>query len=194
MTASPVAPIVFADANVLYASAPRDILIELALADIIELRWSPIVLDELCRALVRTRPDYTTEKALRLVAAMTKSLPDALVIPPDDHSFSVVLPDPDDAHVLSAAHFASCDVLLTFNLKHFPADAVDQLVPPIAVTHPDAFMLKLLTTQAAAVLPVVETVRQNLTDPPMSVSDYADSLARSRLTQTAHLLQHLLPT
>ena len=43
MTASHAPPIVFADVNVLYASAPRDILIELALADVIELRWSQIV-------------------------------------------------------------------------------------------------------------------------------------------------------
>lgn len=193
MTATPALPVVFADANVLYASAPRDILIELALADIIELRWSHLVLDELCRALVRTRPDYTTEKGLRLVAAMTKALPDALVIPPEDQPLNVVLPDPDDAHVLAAAHHAACDLLLTFNLKHFPADAVGRLSSTIAVSHPDAFILKLPTTQAAAVLPVVEAVRQNLTRPPMSVSDYADNLARCHLTQTADLLRHLLP-
>jgi len=36
--------LVFVDTNVLYASAPRDILIELALDEIIELRWSPSVL------------------------------------------------------------------------------------------------------------------------------------------------------
>ena len=52
-------PLIFADANVLYASALRDILIELALDATVNLRWSPMVLDELARALVRTRPDYT---------------------------------------------------------------------------------------------------------------------------------------
>lgn len=193
MTAISALPVVFADANVLYASAPRDILIELALADIIELRWSPLVLDELCRALVRTRLDYTTEKTQRLVAAMTKALPDALVTPPKGQHLNVVLPDPDDAHVLAAAHHAACDVLLTFNLKDFPAVAVGQLSLPVAITHPDTFMLKLLTTQAAAVLPVVEAVRQNLTRPPMSVSDYADALVRCQLPQTAALLRYLLP-
>ena len=155
-------------------------------------RWSPGVIDELCRALVRTRSDYTTEKAVRLVAAMTKALPDALVIPPVPPTLDVVLPDPDDAHVLAAAHHGACDLLLTFNLKDFPAASVRQLAPPIAVSHPDAFMLKLLTMQAAAVLPVVASVRQNLTRPPMSVSEYVNSLTRCDLAQTADLLRHLL--
>jgi predicted nucleic acid-binding protein len=76
-------PLVFADANVLYASALRDILIELILDAVIGLRWSPIVLEELSRALVRTRAEYTDAKALRLVAAMIAASPDALVRPPD---------------------------------------------------------------------------------------------------------------
>ena len=113
----PLVPVVFADANVLYNSALRDILIELALADIITLHWSPVVLDELCRALVRTRADYDEAKALRLVAAMTAALPDALVIPPDAPPDIAGLPDPDDAHVLVAANHRECDVLLTFNLR-----------------------------------------------------------------------------
>jgi hypothetical protein len=55
-------PLVFADANALYASAPRDILIELALEAVIGLRWSPAVLDELARALVRTCPNTPAPK------------------------------------------------------------------------------------------------------------------------------------
>ena len=41
MNVPTAAPVIFADANVLYARALRDILIELALAEVIQLRWPP---------------------------------------------------------------------------------------------------------------------------------------------------------
>jgi predicted nucleic acid-binding protein len=189
----PLVPVVFADANVLYNSALRDILIELALADIITLHWSPVVLDEMCRALVRTRADHDEAKALGLVAAMTAAVPDALVIPPDAAPI-IELPDPDDAHVLAAATHGECDVLLTFNVRHFPAEVVAQLASPVTVANPDTFLVQLLTTQAAAVLPILEIVRKNLTRPPMAIPAYTASLERAGLKQTAELLRYLLPS
>jgi predicted nucleic acid-binding protein len=190
----PIVPVVFADANVLYNSALRDILIELALADIIKLHWSSIVLDELSRALVRTRADYDATKALRLITAMTEAVPAALIIPPDETPIIDELPDPDDAHVLVAAQHGECDVLVTFNVRDFPADVTAQLSSPVTITHPDAFLIQLLTTQAAAVLPILETVRENLTRPPLTIPDYAASLERAGLKQTAELLRYLLPS
>jgi predicted nucleic acid-binding protein len=186
-------PLVFADANVLYASAPRDILIELALDAVIGLRWSPAVLDELSRALVRTRPEYTGAKALRLVTAMTAALPDAWVLPPDPPTLAVDLPDANDAHVVLAAHHGGCETILTFNLGDFPEAALNRLPPPLTATHPDTFLVAMLTARPTAVLPVIERVRQNLLAPPMTVAQYADSLARSGLPQTAALVRSLLP-
>jgi hypothetical protein len=43
-------------------------------------------------------------------------------------------------------------------------------------------------------LPVIERVRQILLMPPMTVAQYADSLARSSPPQTAELVRHLLPS
>ena len=193
MTDRPPSRIVFADANVLYTNALRDILIELALADVLTLHWSPAVLDELVRALVRNRTDYSPEKGNRLVTAMNAVLPAALVIPSGAGQPPTSLPDPTDVHILDAAIHAECNVILTFNLKHFPAASL-LAHKPLETTHPDDFFIRLLSTQAAAVLPVIDAVRQNLTRPPMSVGAYTDSLARSNLPRTAELLRHLLPT
>jgi predicted nucleic acid-binding protein len=184
-------PLVFADANVLYASAPRDILIELALEAVIGLRWSPAVLDELSRALVRTRPEYTGAKALRLVTAMTAALPDAWVLPPDPPTVAVDLPDADDAHVVLAAYLGGCETILTFNMGDFPEVALNRLQPPLTAAHPDTFLVSMLTARPSA-LPAIERVRQNLLTPPMTVAQYADSLARSGLPQTSELVRHLL--
>lgn len=189
-----MSPRVFADANVLYASAPRDILIELALAGIIQLRWSRTILDELAVALVRTRPEYTTAKAARLVAVMIEALPDAMTAPPEQTSDVFELLDSGDVHVVAAAWHGECEAILTFNLKDFPSDALAKLDQPLAAKHPDAFLVELLTTNAAAVLATIENVRQNLTNPPMAPGVYADALARAALPQTAELLRHLLPS
>ena len=96
--------------------------------------------------------------------------------------------------MLAAAQHGECDVLVTFNVRNFPADIVAQLPLAVTVTHPDGFLIQLLTTQAAAVLPILETVRENLTRPPMIVPDYTASLERAGLKQTAELLRYLLPT
>ena len=193
MTAPQAEPRVFVDANVLYASAPRDIMMELALDGVIQLRWSTAVLDELSRALIRTRSDYTTAKALRLITAMMTALPEALLLPPEPIGPTGTLPDPDDAHVIAAACEASCTHVLTFNLKHFPADLLAKQTSPLTATHPDVFLVHLLTTRAPATLPVIERVRQRLTKPPLSVAAYADNLADSDLPQLADLLRFLLP-
>lgn len=50
------------------------------------------------------------------------------------------LPDPADVHVLAAAIVGRCDVIVTANTKHFPADLVTKNFPYIEVQHPDDFL------------------------------------------------------
>lgn len=52
---------------------------------------------------------------------------------------AITLPDPDDRHVLAAAVKAHAEVLVTFNGKDFPAEA---LAPwGVEAKHPDDFLL-----------------------------------------------------
>jgi hypothetical protein len=54
----------------------------------------------------------------------------------------LTLPDPDDRQVLAAAIRTSADVILTFNIKDFPADS---LAPyGIETCHPDPFLVDQL--------------------------------------------------
>ena len=55
-------------------------------------------------------------------------------------------------------------------------------------------MLNLISTAAPLVLPIIEKARQALIAPPLTVTDYTASLARSGLPKTAELLLHLLRT
>src|SRR5579885_2357699 len=51
----------------------------------------------------------------------------------------LILPDANDRHVLAAAIQGNADVIVTFNLRHFPEEA---LAPyQIEAIHPDDFLL-----------------------------------------------------
>jgi hypothetical protein len=70
-------PIVFADANVLYAAPLRDLLLQLAGMAVIGLRWSQTVQAEWMRALLIARPELGPERLKRTQTLMAEHLPDA---------------------------------------------------------------------------------------------------------------------
>ena len=77
---------------------------------------------------------------------MNTAVPNASVLPPPHSLVGLALPDPDDLHVVTAGQAAGCQTILTFNLKDFPLDQLANLDPPLSVTHPDTFLLALMTT------------------------------------------------
>jgi len=61
---------VVADADTLFGATTRGLLIHLDYRGAIRLHWSPLILDELSRALVDTgrKPDLASDCAVRTVA------------------------------------------------------------------------------------------------------------------------------
>lgn len=75
----PVPLRLFCDANVLYASVLRNLLIRLALADVLELRWSKQVQQEWVRNLLEHQGDLDAARLERTCALMDRALPDACI-------------------------------------------------------------------------------------------------------------------
>ena len=82
----------------------------------------------------------------------------------------VELPDPDDRHVVAAAFAGGAEILVTYNLKHFPEDA---LIPfELEPLHPDALLTDLLDAEIRAngqpqkVLAAIRALRAGLREPP----------------------------
>lgn len=180
-------PVVFADANVLYAAAARDILIELALGGAVRLHWSEEVLREMARAL--DRRGIPEAAVSRLISAMNAALPDAMV-PTVVKTFARRLPDPSDEHVLDSAISCGATHLMTFNLIDFPNDILE--LEGLRAVHPDAFLLDQLTRDAVPLLTAVSAIQARLTRPVMAWPAYLEALRRYQLAQTADLLGHLL--
>jgi hypothetical protein len=101
---------------------------------------------------------------------------------------SLVLPDPDGRHVLAAAIRTSADLILTFNIKDFPAE----LLRPygIEACHPDPFLVDQLDLDPQTLCLAARLHRASLRTPPKSVLDYLATLNQQGLPGFAARLEH----
>lgn len=102
---------VFVDANVLVPGRWRDIVLTLAAADLFEILWSPLVLEEADRHLPAS---MDAGARAGLFTAMNDAFPEALVEWPGEVDIHVRLDvNEKDRHVVAAALWGHADVLLT---------------------------------------------------------------------------------
>ena len=144
------------DANVLYPTVLREILMGVCAAGLATPLWSPRILEEWARAAVRLGPSHH-EAARGEIAALTAGWPEALVRPSPETEALFHLPDPADNHVLAAAVDGRAAVLVTANLRDFPRRVLAPL--GIEARHPDPWLLSLHDDEPGAVLEAAESVR-----------------------------------
>lgn len=174
------------DACVLCPAALRDLLMWLGLSGLYRARWTRQIHQEWKRNVLRNRPDLTPDQVDKISALMDQAIPDALVTGYEDLCSSLDLPDPDDRHVLAAAIRSKAEVIVTFNLKDFPAHVLAAY--DIEPMHPDDFISDLWDLDQAAVLAAVQRQRRALARPPMNGEGYLEMLMRQGLVQTSKLL------
>jgi len=124
------------DACVLYPLATRDLLLRGAERYLYSVRWSEVIIEEVRRNLVEDQR-CRTEQAASLVGQMTSAFPDATVT--GYESLIQAMANDADGHVLAAAITAGADVIVTHNVRQFPAEACDPY--GIEVQTADEFLL-----------------------------------------------------
>jgi predicted nucleic acid-binding protein len=174
------------DANVLYPAPLRDFLMNLALTGVYRARWSANIHEEWKRNLLLNRPDLSRVQVDRTSALMDAAVPDALVTDYEPLVEGLDLPDEDDRHVLAAAIKCNASVIVTFNLKDFPATVLGRF--DIEPLHPDDFIADLWDLDKAAVLEAAQRQRMSLQNPPHSVQEYLDRLLQQKLPESVKLL------
>ena len=126
------------DANVLYPAYLRDLLLRLAQAGVYQPRWSAEILDEVARNVKEGRDAAGQEKVDRMISLMQRHFEDAEVT-----GYEGLVPtmtnDPKDRHVLAAAITGGADLIVTYNLKHFPPHSREPY--NIDAQGPDEFLL-----------------------------------------------------
>jgi predicted nucleic acid-binding protein len=177
----------FFDANVLYPSGLRNFLMHLALTGLFRAHWSAEVHDEWIRTLLKNRPDLTAEKLARTRRLMDEAMPQALVTEYEHLIESVVLPDPDDRHVVAAAIRSGVGVIVTHNLPDFPDSVLSRFA--LEAQLPDDFVLALLDISADLVLEAARNHRASLRNPPKTTEEYLSELGAQGLTKTMAALR-----
>lgn len=175
------------DANVLYPAGLRDMLLRLADRYLFVPLWSADIHEEWIRSLLADRPDLDAAVLERTRTVMDGHFPEAIVIGYESLAGDLDLPDPGDRHVLAAAIAGQAQVIVTRNLRHFPADRL--AVYTLAAEDPDAFIAGLLETDLDTVLATVRGHRAALRKPPRSASDHLVALERLGLHETTALLR-----
>lgn len=175
------------DANVLFPAALRSTFMYLALAGAFAARWTAQIHEEWMRNVLKTRPELTPAALERTRGLMDKYALDAIV---EDYEWlipTLQLPDADDRHVLAAAIHAKTEIIVTWNLKDFPAHVLEPF--GIEALNPDDFLLSIWPTQRAQILDGLKTQRASLKNPPQSPAQFLESLQRQGLTRFVAALQ-----
>ncbi|OMH26702.1 hypothetical protein BKD30_04755 [Tersicoccus phoenicis] len=133
--------VVVYDANVLYPSTLRDVLIRVGLAGLAYPKWTDRILDEVFRNLRTNRPDLDPVRLDRTRRLMNDTMRDAMVTSYEHLIDQLDLPDPDDRHVLAAAIHAEAQVIVTRNLRDFPTEKLR--LWGVKAQHPDDFLTGL---------------------------------------------------
>lgn len=125
------------DACVLVNAAVRDTLLRLAQKRIYIPFWSDEIISELVRTLQR-KMHKTPSQTAHLVEQLKLYFDGAWV-----GGYESLLPrmrnDPKDRHVLACAVQSGARMIVTFNVRHFPSDALGPWL--VEAQHPDDFLI-----------------------------------------------------
>lgn len=179
---------IVADACVLYSAPVRDLLLELAVKDIFQARWSEKILDEMKHSILKNRPDISPEAMEKLILNMNKHTRDCLV----EENIPLIeaiegLKDQNDRHVVATALQCRAHMIVTWNLKDFPIKALQKY--RLEISDPDKFLLAQYDLAPGVFIHAIQTIRKRLKRKPKSADEYLDTIARAGLPRTAAKLR-----
>jgi predicted nucleic acid-binding protein len=170
------------DACVIYPMPLCDLLMQLAITKIYRARWSDDVHEEWMRTCRKLRPDIREDLLKRKRQLMDESVPDALVSNYNELIPSLELPDQNDRHILAAAIVGEANLIVTYNVKDFPQNKLEQW--GIEAQHPDDFIADLLYLHKATVCWAITTIRKRLINPSYTIEKYLQILEKLGLHKT----------
>ncbi len=177
---------VILDANVLYSARLTSLLLFLAEKKMFRARWTDDIHDEWVRNLEAKRPDLDKTKIAKRRQCMDAAMPDALV--QGYQSIKIDgLPDEGDGHVVAAALLIRASMIVTFNIKDFPEEALKPL--RLEARHPDDFLLDQFTLVPTLFMEAVRLDRRHYRKPTLTTAEYLDALGKAGVPKTVARLR-----
>jgi len=144
------------DACVLFPTVLREILQGAGAAGLYEPVWSDRILGEWTHSAGKLGPGAVAV-AEGEAALFRAAFPRGRVAVQPGIEARLLLPDPQDVHVLATAIAGHADAIVTFNAQDFPGHVLAE--EGIARRDPDGFLWELQSRHPAAMAAVVEAVR-----------------------------------
>jgi hypothetical protein len=121
---------------------------------------------------------------------MNAVLPNATVTNYQAYISGIRLPDPDDRHVVAAGAAAGASLIITWNIKDFPARELAR--HKLRKQTPDAFLMELYAAVPDLVIAATRQARANLRKPRVSGAEFVRALERQKLKRfSAAIRLHL---
>ncbi|WP_295048688.1 RSP_2648 family PIN domain-containing protein [uncultured Paracoccus sp.] len=173
------------DANILFPTILREILMDLAGQGLFAPVWSARILAEWRHAASRLGADHDAVAGAE-IALLRDRFPAACAADDGSRAIDLHFPDPADRHVVEAALSAQAALIVTANLRDFPQGLMARL--GLRAIHPDAFLLDLLADHRQAVGRAVQDARDKASRMGGDMTA-AEMLRRSRLPRLAKALK-----
>ncbi len=178
------------DACVLYQLAIVDSLMSIAVTGLFAAKWTEKIEDEWMRSLEKNRPELKGRLGSRR-DYMREAVPDWEIpeIACNAIASSLILPDPNDVHVLAAAIAGHADCIVTKNHQDFPPGVM--AVHGIDILDPDEFIINQWDLDNVTVMAAFKGMRARRKKPAESVEDFAQTLEKNGLPATAQKIREV---
>lgn len=153
---APGGPKAVLDACVLFPTVLREILQGAASAGLFQPVFSERILREWVLATARLGPEAPGIAAAE-AASLRAAFPRGLVRERPEIEARLLLPDPDDRHVLATAIASGADAIVTLNAQDFPGHVLAS--EGVTRRDPDGFLWELQSRHPEAMAGIVEAVR-----------------------------------
>lgn len=144
------------DACVLYPTVLRELLQGAGEAGLYQPVFSDRILREWVLATAKLGPEVPALAAAE-AASLRAAFPRGLVRAHPEIEARLLLPDPNDLHVLATAIASGADAIVTFNAQDFPGHVL--AAEGITRRDPDGFLWELQSHNPVAMTGIVEGVR-----------------------------------
>ncbi len=162
------------DSCILIKASLRDTLIRAYGSDFYRLHWSDDILAEVVRNLVEN--GMTTVEGANRLEQRFRTVLEAAEVTGYSALISAMTNHPKDRHVVAAAVAAGAQIIVTENLRDFPASALEPF--GIEAHTSDTFLVNLFDLDAEAMITIIHEQSQATNRPHLSVDTILDHLAR----------------
>lgn len=185
----------FVDACALVGVLKRNMLLTLAEAGFLRIRWSAKVLDEVELALERIHADKGQGDAATIAQRqrvnMETAFEEAAVTGYEAlEPACAAIPDRNDHHVVAAALKAQAATIVTDNLRDFPADVLASL--NIEANSTDAFIADTIELDPGRAVGALRSMRERFKNPALTAETLLLKIEAVGLNETAGTLRPYL--